>query len=284
MKGVGVGSGGPQGAGSKSADAPDERLRFGDVSLGYRDRLIVEGLSLTLPWGQVTAIIGPNGSGKSTLLRALARLMRPRAGAAYLDGHAIHTLPTREVAKRLAVLPQQPQAPEGLTVRELVEYGRFPLRRTLGGLTRDDRQAVAEALELTGTTDLSGEPVSSLSGGQRQRAWIAMALAQGTELLLLDEPTTFLDMAHQLEVLELLKRLNADQGRTVVMVLHDLGLASRYSHHLVALREGRVVTTGAPAEVVTPALLREVFEVEADVVVDPRSGAPICLPYAVLSR
>ena len=257
------------------------RLHTHNLSLGY-DRLVVSELSLELPVGELTALVGANGSGKSTILRALARLLKPRGGAAYLDGRAIHELPTKQVARQLALLPQHPDAPEELSVHELVSYGRFPYRGVLGGATRSDQRAVRQALAQTGMTALAERPVGTLSGGQRQRAWIALALAQETGVLLLDEPTTHLDMAHQLEVLELLETLNRDEGRTIVMVVHDLNHASRYAQHLVAIVDGKVVKAGTPAQVVTPETLRRVFAVEADIVTDPRSGVPLCIPYGLV--
>ena len=257
------------------------RLHTHNLSLGY-DRRVVSELSLELPVGKITALVGANGSGKSTILRALARLLKPTSGAAYLDGKAIHELPTRQVARRLALLPQHPDAPEDLTVLELVSYGRFPHRGVLSSPTLDDQRAVRQALAQTGMTALTERPVGTLSGGQRQRAWIALALAQETGVLLLDEPTTHLDMAHQLEVLELLETLNRDEGRTTVMVVHDLNHASRYAQHLVAIVDGKVAKAGTPAQVMTPETLRRVFAVEADIVADPRSGVPLCIPYGVV--
>ncbi len=260
------------------------RLHSESLTLGYGGHVVLEELSLDIPWGKVTALIGPNGCGKSTLLRALARLLKPFAGAAFLDGTAIHTLPTREVAKRMSILPQQPNAPEGLSVEELVSYGRFPFRRGLAGLSQEDRAIIDEALRLTGMTGLRARPIGGLSGGQRQRAWISMALAQATPLLLLDEPTTFLDMAHQLEVLQLMERLNATEGKTVVMVLHDLNHAARFADHLVAIKAGQVVAAGSPETLMTPELIREVFGVDAEVVKDPRTGRPLCVPFGVVAK
>lgn len=259
-------------------------LHTQNLSLGYLEQLIVPDLSFTVPAGQITALVGANGSGKSTILKALARILKPRSGAAYLDGKAIHRLSTKQVAKQLAILPQNPEAPDGLTVRELVSYGRFPHQRGLGGLTKADFEVIDQALFLTGMTVFAERPVGNLSGGQRQRAWIAMALAQGTDVLLLDEPTTFLDMAHQLEVLQLLERLNREEGRTVVMVVHDLNHASRYAQHMVAIAQGEIAVAGTPAEVMTPENLRRVFAIEADIVTDPRSGVPLCIPYGLRPR
>ena len=257
------------------------KLRAEKVTLGYDERVVVRDLTLGVPEGKVTSVVGPNGCGKSTLLRSLARLMKPRGGAIYLDGDAISKLPTREVARRLGILPQSPAAPEGLTVRELAAQGRYPHQGWLRQWSKADEGAVEKAMETTGVLGLAGRPLDTLSGGQRQRAWISMALAQETGTLLLDEPTTFLDMAHQLEVLELLERLNREEGRTILMVLHDLNNAARYSDHIVALKEGRVFDAGAPRDVVTPDLLKEVFGVEADVIPDPRTGVPLCIPYGL---
>lgn len=254
------------------------RLRAEKVTLGYGEDNVVEDLTLVVPEGKVTSVVGPNGCGKSTLLRSLARLLKPWGGAVYLDGQAISKLPTREVAKRLGILPQSPVAPEGLTVRELAAQGRYPHAGPFKQWSKADERAVAKALETTGVDGLADRTLDTLSGGQRQRAWISMALAQETSTLLLDEPTTFLDVAHQLEVLQLLNRLNREEGRTVLMVLHDLNNAARYSHHVVALSKGRVFDAGTPREVVTPELLREVFHVEADVIPDPRTGLPLCIP------
>jgi iron complex transport system ATP-binding protein len=259
-------------------------LQTQHLSLAYQDVLVVDDLNLSIPLGKITALIGANGSGKSTILKALARILKPRGGAAYLDGKAIHRLPSRQVARRLAILPQNPAAPDGLLVRELVSYGRFPHQRGFSGLSGEDKQRIDWALSITGMTAFAERPVGSLSGGQRQRAWIAMALAQNTDILLLDEPTTFLDMAHQLEVLQLLKRLNAREGRTIVMVVHDLNHASRFADYLVAIAAGVVVAAGQPCEVMTPELLGRVFAIEADVIPDPRTGAPMCIPYALRPR
>jgi iron complex transport system ATP-binding protein len=255
-------------------------LKTHDLTLAYDKATIIETLGLTIPAGKITALVGPNGCGKSTLLRGLARLLKPRGGSVLLDGQDIHRLPTRDLAKQLGILPQGPVAPEGLTVRELVAQGRYPHQSWFQQWATDDEAAVTKALKITGMTALADRPVDALSGGQRQRAWIAMTLAQETSIILLDEPTTFLDLAHQIEVLHLLERLNQDEGRTIVMVVHDLNHATRHAQHIVALCEGQVFASGDPREVVTPALLRMVFGVEADVVPDPHTGAPLCIPYS----
>jgi iron complex transport system ATP-binding protein len=259
------------------------RLRAEAVTLAYGARTIVDGLSLAVPDGSVTVIVGANACGKSTLLRGLARLLTPRTGRVVLDGKAISEQPSRTVARRLGMLPQSPLAPEAITVRELVARGRQPHQNWWQQWSEHDAVAVEDALRATGTTALADRNVDELSGGQRQRVWIAMAVAQETDLLLLDEPTTFLDIAHQLEVLELVRTLNEERGRTIVMVLHDLNLACRYAHHIVAMRDGRVVAEGAPAEVVTAELLREVFHVEAAVITDPATRAPVILPRRTIA-
>ncbi|WGR59510.1 ABC transporter ATP-binding protein [Paracoccus ferrooxidans] len=253
------------------------RLHADAVTLRYQARVVSENLSLAIPDGSFTAIVGPNACGKSTLLRALARLLVPDAGQVVLDGKAILGLPSREVARRLGLLPQSPVAPDGLTVAELVARGRFPHQSFLQQWSPEDERAVRAALETTGTLSLAGRPVAELSGGQRQRVWIAMALAQETGILLLDEPTTFLDIVHQVELLELLSGLNA-QGRTVVAVLHELNLAFRYASHLVAMNDGAVVAEGAPDQIVTDALMRQVFGLDALVQPDPLTGRPMVIP------
>ncbi|EHQ61586.1 ABC transporter ATP-binding protein [Paenibacillus dendritiformis] len=256
-----------------------ERLQTQKLDIGYSERAIVHNLNLSIPHGKITALVGANGSGKSTILKAMARIMRPSSGGVLLDGRSIHSMSTKEVAKQLAILPQNPSAPDGLTVAELVGYGRFPHQKGFGSMSADDRDTVAWAITMTGMNAFRERPVDQLSGGQRQRAWIAMALAQQTDILFLDEPTTFLDMAHQLEVLQLLHKLNREEGRTIVMVVHDLNHASRYAQHMVAIKAGTVVREGRPEEVMTPLVLREVFGIEADIVPDPRTGVPLCLPY-----
>jgi iron complex transport system ATP-binding protein len=256
-------------------------LHTDKLALAYDQTVIIEGMDVHIPSGKITALVGPNGCGKSTLLRGLARLLKPRAGAAFLDGKAIHRMPTRELATQLGILPQSPAAPEGLTVRELVAQGRYPHQSWFQQWSAGDEAAVAKALALTGMGDLAERPVDALSGGQRQRAWIAMTLAQETAVILLDEPTTYLDLSHQIEVLQLLERLNQEEGRTIVMVVHDLNHATRHAHHVVALRAGHVAAAGRPAEVVTPQLLRSVFGVEGAVIPDPRTGVPLCVAYGL---
>ena len=253
-------------------------LEARDLTLGYGAAPIVEELSLIVPRGKVTTIVGANACGKSTLLRGLARLLRPASGQVLLDGRSIHDLPTKEVARVMGLLPQSPVAPDGLTVVDLVGRGRSPHQGWFRQWSAADETAVAAALEATGTLDLAHRTVDELSGGQRQRVWIAMALAQETELLLLDEPTTFLDVAHQVDVLELLADLNRRRGTTVVAVLHDLNLAARYSDHMVALEAGRVVASGPPHVVVTEATVGDVFGMRCTVIDDPVAGTPLVIP------
>lgn len=265
-----------------AADAPDaataHTLAAQGLSLGYGDRLVVDSLSLEIPAGKVSVVVGANACGKSTLLRGLARLLAPRSGSVLLDGADIHSLPTKEVARMLGLLPQSPQSPEGITASGLVSRGRYPHQGWLRRWSSADDEAVAEALEATGTADLADRDVDQLSGGQRQRVWIAMALAPRTDMLLLDEPTTFLDVRHQLEVLDLLATLNEERGLTVVMVLHDLNLACRYADHLIAMESGRIVAAGPPSEVVTSELVREVFGIASQVVPDPVTATPMVVP------
>ncbi|HEX7305623.1 ABC transporter ATP-binding protein [Lentzea sp.] len=260
------------------------RLEASSLSVGYGERLVVDTLDLSVVGGTVTAVIGPNGCGKSTLLKALGRLLPARSGAVLLDGKAIDRLSTREVARVLGMLPQSPSAPEGLTVADLVARGRHPHQAWYRQWSAEDAAAVDAALAMTGISDLAERTVDELSGGQRQRAWISMALAQGTDLLLLDEPTTYLDLAHQIDVLDLVQELHSSLGRTVVMVLHDLNLAARYADHIVAMRGGRVVAQGAPGEVLTEAMLLDVFGLDARVVEDPVAGTPLVVPVGSRHR
>ncbi|MFI6578420.1 ABC transporter ATP-binding protein [Nocardiopsis sp. NPDC050513] len=248
------------------------------LTLGYGEEPVVHDLTVSVPPGVVTSIVGANGCGKSTLLRGLARLLAPRSGRVLLNGADIHGIATRDVARIIGLLPQNPVAPEGITVADLVGRGRYPHQGWFRRWTAEDDRAVREALTATDTLELAERSVDELSGGQRQRVWIAMTLAQRTDLLLLDEPTTFLDIAHQVEVLDLLLELNRTQGTTVVMVLHDLNLASRYSDHLVAMREGRVYAAGRPREVVTEELVQDVFGLSARVYPDPVTGTPSLSP------
>ncbi|MED7949634.1 ABC transporter ATP-binding protein [Streptomyces sp. BE303] len=273
---------GPSGSCPSGSDRPEpfHRLEARGLTLAYETRTVAEGLDLRIPDGKVTVIVGPNACGKSTLLRALGRLLKPTRGAVLLDGEELARVPTKRIARRIGLLPQSPTAPEGIAVADLVSRGRQPHQSWWQQWSAEDETAVTEALERTSTTDLSERGVDELSGGQRQRVWIAMALAQGTDILLLDEPTTFLDIAHQVEVLDLVRRLNVERGRTVVAVLHDLNQAARYADHLVAMRDGRIVAQGPPAEVVTAELVREVFGLDSVVVPDPVTGTPLVVPGA----
>jgi iron complex transport system ATP-binding protein len=255
-------------------------LQATGLSVGYDGADVIDGLDLAVPRERITAVVGANGCGKSTLLRALARLMRPRTGSVLLDGRSIYERPSKEVARRLGMLPQSPVAPDGLTVEDIVARGRYPHQGLFRQWSQHDEAAVEEALAATDMAALRDRPIDELSGGQRQRAWIAMTLAQQTELLLLDEPTTFLDLAHQIDVLDLLDRLVAERGRTVVMVLHDINQACRYADQLVAVRDGRIHAAGAPVDIVDAAFIHDVFGLEARVVDDPVTATPMCLPIA----
>jgi iron complex transport system ATP-binding protein len=248
------------------------------IHLGYGPVEIINALSTTIEHGEITALVGPNGSGKSTLLKGLARLIKTNRGSVLLDGKAISQYTTAEVARRLAVLPQGPGIPEALTVRELVEQGRFPHVGALRMLRQQDHIAIDNALKLTKMTDFVQRPLDTLSGGERQRAWIALALAQMTPLLLLDEPTTFLDLGHQLEILSLVERLNREQKITILLVLHDLNQAARYAHRIIVMKSGQIVADGSPENIITADILRDVFRVEAQIIRDPLSGSLICLP------
>lgn len=258
-------------------------LRAQDVVLGYEGRRVIDGLRVSVAQQRFTAVVGPNACGKSTLLRGLARLLRPAGGVVLLDGADIHRLPTRVVATRLAVLPQQPVAPDGITVGDLVGRGRHPHQQWLRQWSRDDERAVAAALSATNLVELAGRPVDELSGGQRQRVWIALVLAQETDLLLLDEPTSFLDLAHQLEVLDLLADLNC-AGRTIVAVLHDLNMACRYAHEIIVMRGGAVFAQGPPEEIIDAGLVADVFGLRARVITDPTTSTPLVLPEARIRR
>ena len=256
----------------------DHRLETRDLGAGYEKRVILEGVTLTVPAGQITAIVGGNASGKSTLLRTLARILQPKSGAVLLDGASVHQMKSRKLAQVMGLLPQSPIAPEGIAVADLVGRGRHPHQGLFSRWSAEDDRAVARALAATGTEELAERDLDTLSGGQRQRVWIAMALAQETDLLLLDEPTTFLDVAHQVEVLDLLVDLNMAQGTTIVMVLHDLNLAARYADHLIAVGDGGIRAEGPPAEVLTEELVKTVFGLSCRIVNDPVSQTPCMVP------
>jgi iron complex transport system ATP-binding protein len=250
------------------------------LSLGYGDRRIVDGLTVDIAEGAITAIVGPNACGKSTLLRGLARLLRPVAGQVVLDGADIAGLRTKDVARKLGLLPQTSIAPEGITVADLVARGRFPHQRVLRQYSRSDQQAVADAMAATGVTAISGRPVDELSGGQRQRVWVSMVLAQDTQVILLDEPTTYLDIAHQIELLDLFVELNATRGRTIVAVLHDLNHACRFADRIIAMKSGAIVAQGDPAAVITAELVEEVYGLKCQIIDDPETGTPLVIPRA----
>ncbi|SIS70604.1 ABC transporter ATP-binding protein [Salimicrobium salexigens] len=256
-----------------------DTLQTNKLTLGYGDSIIIDSLDIEIPKGEITVLIGSNGCGKSTLLRSLARLLKPKDGQVVLDQKDISQMKTKEVAKKMAILPQSPSTPEGLTVYQLVKQGRHPYQSFTKRWSNDDEQAVEKALVDTNLVELKERTVDSLSGGQRQRAWIAMTLAQDTETLLLDEPTTYLDMTHQIEVLDLLFDLNKDHGRTIVMVLHDINLACRYADHIVAVRDQTVYTQGRPEEVVSCEMMHNVFDMMCDVREDPLFGTPMCIPH-----
>jgi len=253
-------------------------LRVNDVSVGYGERTVLDTLNIDIKRGAITSIVGPNGCGKSTLLRTMSRLLSPSQGEIILDGKSIHDIPTRKLATQLGLLPQTPIAPDGIVVADLVGRGRTPHQGMLGRWSQQDYDIVAEALETTGISDLAERSIDELSGGQRQRVWIAMALAQRTETLLLDEPTTYLDVKHQLDVLDLLTELNRDRGTTIVMILHDLNLAARYSDELVAISNGEVFAHGHPRKVITKENVKSVFGIDSVIITDPVSDHPAVMP------
>lgn len=256
-----------------------DTLLANNLTLGYGDSIIIDSLDITIPKGKVTVLIGGNGCGKSTLLRSMARLLRPKSGEVVLDSSDISKMRTKDVAKKMAILPQSPTTPEGLSVYQLVKQGRYPYQGFAKRWSDEDESAVNRALEDTNLLELKDRTVDSLSGGQRQRAWIAMTLAQDTDILLLDEPTTYLDMTHQIEILDLLFDLNQDNGRTVVMVLHDINLACRYADHIIAVKDKTVFAQGKPEDVVTCDMMQHVFEMICDVREDPLFGTPMCIPH-----
>ncbi|MEC2072673.1 ABC transporter ATP-binding protein [Alkalihalophilus marmarensis] len=258
------------------------RLYTEDLRIGYGENVIVKNLSINIPDGKITTIIGPNGCGKSTLLKAITRVISSQSGNVILDGESIFTRDTKALAKQMATLPQTPESASGLTVAELVSYGRFPYQKGFGRLSKRDIEVIDWALSVTGTLDYKYRSVDALSGGQRQRVWIAMALAQETEIIFLDEPTTYLDMAHQLEVLELLQRLNEEEGRTIVMVLHDLNQAARFADHIIALKDGDIIQSGTSEEVIKNNVLKQVFGIDAVIGRDPNTNKPMCITYNLL--
>jgi iron-siderophore transport system ATP-binding protein len=263
-----------------TADISGPRLRADDLSIGYDEAAVISGLSVDIPDGRITAIVGPNACGKSTLLRGLARLLKASGGQVILDGREIGSMHTKEVARRLGLLPQSSIAPEGITVADLVSRGRFPHQKVLRQWSGADAEAVAEAMRCTRVSELSGRLVDELSGGQRQRVWVAMVLAQETPLVLLDEPTTYLDIAHQVELLDLFALLNRDQDRTVVAVLHDLNHACRYADHIITMKSGSIVAQGNPNDVITEELVEAVYGLRCQIIDDPQTGTPLIVPRA----
>ncbi|MBU0905109.1 MAG: ABC transporter ATP-binding protein [Firmicutes bacterium] len=254
-------------------------VKTDSLSIGYTNHLLFENLNLHIPQGEITVFVGSNGCGKSTLLRSIARLLKPESGAVLLEGKDVNRMSSKDVAKKMGILPQSPISPEGLTVHDLVKQGRYPHQSWLKRWSEEDTVKVESAMEATNISDLRDQAVDTLSGGQRQRAWIAMTLAQDTDVILLDEPTTYLDMTHQIEILDLLFELNEKKNRTIVMVLHDINLASRYAHNIVAIKDGEVHAQGKPEEIVTCDLVRSVFGMECQVSKDPMFGTPHCIPF-----
>lgn len=250
-----------------------------NLNISYGNVDIVKDLNLNIPKGKITTIIGANGCGKSTILKTIGRVITPKSGNIYINGKDIYKENPREIAKNMAILPQSPQAPSGLTVEELIAYGRFPHQKGFGKANDKDKDIVNWALEITGIEEFKDRNIDDLSGGQRQRAWIAMALAQETDILLLDEPTTYLDLAHQLEILKLLEDLNKKQGRTIVMVIHELNNAARFADHMIGIKKGRVVCEGSADEVMTKENLKEIFNIDAEIVKDPRTKKHVCITY-----
>ncbi len=255
-----------------------------ELKIGYDGHIIVPSFDIELKKGKITSIIGANGCGKSTVLKAIGRIIKSESGTVIINDTDMSNMKNKEIAQQMAILPQTPTAPGTLTCRELVGYGRFPYQSGFGKLSKKDKLIVEWALEVTNMSDFADREIASLSGGQRQRVWIAMALAQQTGIILLDEPTTYLDLAHQLEVLELLKKLNEGQHATIIMVLHDLNLASRYSDYLLAMKDGHIVGYGEPKEVMTSEMLADCFGIDGDIVGDGRSGKPVCLSYDLVKN
>lgn len=259
-------------------------IQVENIQIGYDKTAIIKDVSLLFKENEITTIIGPNGCGKSTLLKAITRIIPHEKGTVLLNGKSISKMNTKEVAKQMAILPQIADNPMGLTVNELVSYGRFPHQSGFGKLTMQDYDIIDWALEVTNTMDFKYREIDTLSGGQRQRVWIAMALAQDTDVIFLDEPTTYLDMSHQLEVLNLLKELNEVQKRTIIMVLHDLNHAARFSHNLVAVRDGQLVKQGSVEEIMKKEVLAQIFKIDAEIAQDPRTGKPICVTYDLIKE
>ncbi|MBL3730902.1 ABC transporter ATP-binding protein [Lysinibacillus sp. HST-98] len=255
-----------------------------NLASGYEQVRVFEGLNLTIEEGKVTTIIGPNGCGKSTLLKTIGRILKKQQGTVFLQEQNMQNLSTKDIAKKLAILSQTPIAPGQLKVEELIAYGRYPHRNNVNRLTNKDEEMIEWALTVTNTMEYRNRELAQLSGGQRQRVWLAMALAQETNILLLDEPTTYLDMAHQLEVLDIVKGLNEHHSCTVVMVLHDINHAARYSDHLIAMRKGIIMQTGTPQEILSAEVMRKVFNIDARIMEDPVTNTPVCYGYEILKE
>ncbi len=257
-------------------------IKTKDLNISYGNLDIVKDLNLEIPKGKITTIIGANGCGKSTILKTIARILQPKSGDIFINDKNIKDQSSKELAKTMAVLPQSPQAPSGLTVEELISYGRFPHQKGFGKMKKEDKDIVSWALEATGISEFRDRKIEALSGGQRQRAWIAMALAQQTDILVLDEPTTYLDLAHQLEVLNLLEELNKKQGTTIVMVIHELNNAARFADHMIGVKKGKIACQGSAYEVMTKENLKELFNIDAEIVSDPRTNKPVCITYDMI--
>ncbi|MGL5650845.1 MAG: ABC transporter ATP-binding protein [Paraclostridium sp.] len=255
-----------------------------DLNISYGNIDIVKNLNLNIPKGKITTIIGANGCGKSTILKTIGRIINPKSGSIYINGKNLHEENPTDIAKEMAVLPQNPQAPNGLTVEELISYGRFPHQKGFGKMNKEDKDIVSWAMEVTKISEFRDRNIDDLSGGQRQRAWIAMALAQETDILLLDEPTTYLDLAHQLEILQLLDELNKNEKRTIVMVIHELNNASRFADHMIGIKKGKIVCEGEAHDVMTKENLKEIFNIDAEIVEDPRTKKPVCLTYDMVKK
>lgn len=258
------------------------RLHTDGLQIRYSEKVIIDDLQITIPDKKITTIIGANGCGKSTLLKAMTRIIPHQKGSIIFDGKEIVKEHTKQLAKKMAILPQTQESASGLTVGELVSYGRFPYQNGFGRLSKRDYEVIDWALDVTNASDFKQMPVDALSGGQRQRVWIAMSLAQETEMIFLDEPTTYLDMAHQLEILELLQKLNEEEGRTIVMVLHDINQAARFADYIIALKDGAIVKKGSNHEVIQQDVLREVYQIDALIGTDPRTNQPICMTYNLI--
>lgn len=255
-----------------------------NLNISYGSIDIVKDLNLKIPKGKITTIIGSNGCGKSTVLKTIARILTPKSGDIYINEKSIKDQSSKELAKTMAVLPQSPQAPNGLTVEELIAYGRFPHQKGFGKLKKEDKEIIEWALEATGLIEFRERDIEDLSGGQRQRAWIAMALAQQTDILILDEPTTYLDLAHQLEILNLLKELNEKQGTTIVMVIHELNNAARFADYMIGMKSGKIACEGTAYEVMTKDNLKELFNIDAEIIQDPRNNKPVCVTYDMIQK